>query len=207
MKVIMFLDIFSPLLALIFFFLKRKKATGEKIILIFLMFEVAINSYSKYLFFFAPTNIFVYQINAFVSYIILCIYFFVEFRRIFSLEFIFLDVVSFVLVFTILIVIQLKEDVSVFNSISYSVVALFISVKCLIYYLYLFRNPSEIELLSLPIFWIVSALFIYFGINFFLFFTLRVLTMNQAKNIGLIWSFHNVLFFVMAIMLCKSTKC
>jgi len=202
-----YLDIIGPLLPLPFFLLKKRRTREDNIILVFLAVQLLLNLVAKYLLFFIDANnIIVYQLNAILSFVVAALYFLHIFSSIFSApNYRYLKawcIVSLV----VLLLIARFEDVSFFNSLSYSFTAFSICLLCVLFYLNKLGNVSEENIVRTGKFWIVSGFFIYYGGSFFIFLTYRVFTRYSKDNFTVLWSIHNFIFFIFCCLTLIAVK-
>ena len=92
-----------------------------------------------------------------------------------------------------------KKPDAAFSSNGFGLGSMFIVLNCLLYFTKSLRNPATENLLRSRTFWLVTALFVYYASNFFIFVSYRRLTEIRPQDIGLVWQIHNLIFLVMCV--------
>lgn len=208
LKIIQYLDIVSPFLALFAMFLTKKHRDEKNVyLLIFLVVQIAFNAFAKYLMFKqAPSNIIVYKTNAFFSYITVTAYLINIYTPLLSSVFLKTIKISSLLLSLPFLFILILEDDTFFASSSFSYLSLVISILCFIFYFYKLANPKEENIMKSGHFWSISGLLLYYAGNFFIFFYYKIFTSNRVDDLQTLWLIHNVIFFIMSIFLVFSFK-
>lgn len=100
------------------------------------------------------------------------------------------------LVFLVLFLIILYFDV---NAIRLVNGFLFVSASLVMYWAWIKNLPSA-DITEMPIFWVNSAIFIYFSSNLFLFLSRNYIRLNYYNEFPYLWSLSN--FFAIIMNLC-----
>jgi hypothetical protein len=208
MSLIKVLDILGPLLALSFLLARRERAFEGKLVMLFLAIQVILNSIAKYIMKLGPghnNNLLYYKLNAFLSFAIVGWFFLVVFRKILNAAMYKSAFAYYLSVLLILVFVLPNESTSSFNSISFSITAFSICLFCIVYYLFNLINPGEQNIIQTRRFWFITAFFVYYGSDFFIFLTYRVLAPLLIGGIGL-WGVHNIILFISCCIILTAAK-
>jgi hypothetical protein len=195
-----FIEIYSPLIPLIIFLLRRQKRSGWIILLI---------SYSVIYFsmiyaanhFFGENNNIMYIILSGVSF---CFFALLLEQFLLSRKFkIFNRTVIIITVLFFIINAIWLEGTLAFNSYSSAVANLILVAYCIYYYKLQLEKPEIIFVEKESSFWIVSGIFIYNAGNIFLFSMFSSLTTLAYE----LWDINIVLIFIMNIFFAKGIQC
>lgn len=201
------LDSISPLIVLLYVLSFRKLRGDNIFVFYYVLMQFLLNLFSSIKSFINPTynNIWIYQLNALLSLIILTIFFqktnpYAKNVYAKAMNLLFIILVCSIICYE-------KQDA--FNSISYSSVSIIITFFCLYYYWYLMKETPTQSLRQNPIFFFVTGLLIYYSTNILTFATYHTLTIdNVATNsIAILWKFHNFMLTVLCIFLLKGFAC
>jgi hypothetical protein len=207
LEIHIYLDIIGPLLALPFFiFCKGKKDTGYFMLLLFLTAELVTNSISKWLMFAGPSNIRVYQANALFTFIAVTGWFLTVFRNVMSAKWqLPVKIYSGISLLLLLTILSL-EDTSVLNNLSYTFISFNLCAFCIAFYLFSLSSLKEENLIQSFNFRVVTAFFIYYMINFFIFFSYGLFSKLVLRNFQILWAIHNIILFVSCCILAFAIK-
>ena len=93
----------------------------------------------------------------------------------------------------------------------YGLTSIWVVVKCLFHYTSEFTNPMKRDILQSKIFWIVSGLFLYFSVAFFIFITWDFLLESSyiSNNFFFahLWLLHNCILALSCCFFIKSIYC
>ncbi len=156
--------------------------------------------------FFKTNNIWLYQLNCFLSFVIL----FSFFKKFIFFRVSNLAINIFAAVFMcFLAIIIFFESQNAFNSLSYTTVSIAITFLCLNYYWFLISKMPTESILKNPFFFIVTGLLIYYSSNILVFASYRFLTIEhvQTKSFWILWKFHNFMLTLMCIFILKGFTC
>jgi len=201
------LDTISPLIVLLYAVLFRTIKGEYRIVFLYLLLQLVLNLCTTLIDIFIPSynNIWLYQINSFLSFVVLSIFFqkinpYARNAYAKSVN------ILFVLLLFIIILFE-KRDA--FNSISYSIVSILVTFFCLNYYWFLIKETPTTSLIKNEFFFFATGFFIYYTANIFVFATYRIFTIDhiQTNTFWLLWKFHNFMFTVMCIFMIKGFSC
>lgn len=85
------------------------------------------------------------------------------------------------------------QGTSVYNSFSNIAASFILIYLCLRYYHQLISQPPTLYIYKYPLFWISTAILIYYSSNFFLFVVNNYLTIGIDGSHQVIWVFHNII--------------
>ena len=211
LDIINFLDVLAPLAALLFFPGRKNRQLGEHIfIVLYLCTQLAFNALAKYWMYVyvGQPNCFIYQINGCVSMVVLSAYFSVKYLRTITKpahRIIFLCSAGAAILMLALLV--SFENNKVFTSQSYGFIALIINAYSVMFYYQKLRNQVIEHITSTRSFWFISGLFIYYSGSFFIFLTYKVFTITANQHFSILWSVHNIILFIMCILMSKGFLC
>ena len=206
-KLVIYLDLIGPLLALPFY-LSHLKSNGKNHLLLicFLLLQLFANGYGKILMHQQVRNIYVYQVNALLSCIIVTLYLVKELSKISGPSVsVRLKLYAFVS-YALLLIFVLFEDTSFFNSLSYTFTGFTICVFCILFYLQSLSNLKEENLIRSTRFWAVTSFFLYYSISFFIFIYYKVFTELSISNFQVLWGIHNIVLFLSCLLLIVASK-
>ncbi len=203
-KFIDYLDTVPPFLLLIVAFVTIGRIRRD-FILYYLACQFFFNGYANLLNELIFDNLFVYSLNFAWSYFILSQYFSKIYgsRRLSWLISALIIPIQWSLVETL----QTSRTIAFFDSTSFGIVSLLITLACLIYYARQLATKPQEDILTVRDFWYVNGIFTYYTSNFFIFLTYRTLTYLQPSNISIIWRIHNVVFLIMCIYFFIGFRC
>lgn len=191
-----FLEAFSPLVPLIFLLIyfnqvKRSKEFILLFVVYFLFF--LLNSVATIYAYYDTENIWVYDLVGLTSFISISFYMALlmktgKYKKI--IYFILPVFSSFYLGYTYIL-----GNSSIFNSIGYALLAVIISIFCILYFMECISLADERKLSEIYSFWVVTSFFVYYLGSFFIFITYKAMTANGI-NTGLLWGLHNIIYFI-----------
>lgn len=201
------LDIISPFIVLLYVIIFRKIKGDSRIIFYYLLMQFVLNLGASILYLrFVINNIWVYQLNCFLSFFLLVIFF----RKInpFWKKFDKKNILSGLFMLLLAIII-FSENRNAFNSISYTIVSIAITFLCLNYYWFLVKETPLVSIYKNEFFFFVTGLLIYYSSNILVFASYRILTLDhlQTMSFWLLWKFHNFMLAVMCIFILKGFTC
>lgn len=205
-----YLDIVAPLAALAFALFKREVWLREYFyIVLFLMVEVLLNGWGKFLMVYFPkaSNIYVYKINCIASFVILSLFFSAKWKPSINKNQLTILRATTLLVAVALLFIVRKEETTLFNSSSYSLVSLVLCTYCIIYYMSKLEKPDTEKITTLRSFWFITGIFTYYAGCFFIFVSYRVLTINEKMDAPAVWMVHNMVFALMCALFLIGFRC
>jgi hypothetical protein len=208
-KLFVYLDILGPLLALPFFFYKGWNHSRSTIIIMcFLVLQLLANSWAKAFMLMTPpkTNVFIYQANSFLSCVIVGFYFMEQFKCRFSARSFLWARIYIVASCTVLLSIIFFEGGSFFNRLSYAFCSFTVCVLSVAYYLQSLLHVKDENPVDTSSFWAVTAFFIYYSTNFFIFLYYGTLSKAASINPSALWGIHNSLLFLACLLLIKASK-
>lgn len=200
------IEIFSPLIPLIAFFLHRqKKARWLTVLLIYLLVYMLLLISAFILKWTHHSNIISYFIVNIISFIAfgVIISIFLNKRFFFRLN---LVIIIITTLFAIGNAIWL-EKLEFFNSNSAALDHLILICYCLYYFKLQLKQPGNVFVEKQTSFWIISGIFIYSGGNFFFFAFYNFLTLSNQVLAMNIWYITDVLILTMNIFFAKGLKC
>lgn len=205
------LDLVAPLLCLLFIIFRKEKRLGEHVfIVIYILLQLILNGWAKLYMHWKQLNAFIYQVNCTTSLVILSAYFVIKYRPdINRRAFYTLTTVSLAaIIITLTIALTENVNISIFNSRSYSIVAVMVSLYTIIYYYLKLVTPKEDKIVKTRSFWFNTGLFTYYSGCFFIFTTYRwFVQVNPIENYSILWSMHNVIFLLMCISFSIGFTC
>ncbi|WP_338870970.1 hypothetical protein WBJ53_24165 [Spirosoma sp. SC4-14] len=150
-------------------------------------------------------NLFVYSLNFSWSYFVLSLYF----AKLYSSTTLRVIILSIVMIFQIYSLnhVQPATIQATFDSISFGLIGLLITIYGLLYYAKQLGNQPKENILYVPDFWFVNGIFTYYASNFFIFLTFNTLINRHYADISIIWRIHNVVFLVMCIYFFIGFQC
>jgi hypothetical protein len=204
-----YLDVVSPLILLLITFYRGKIKLSRDYIFWFILVQFILNFYSKILLLQKTPNLFIYNINILISFLLLSAFFW----RILHLKKKKLIITGMIVLFILFIIfdlVKLENFTSEFNSNNYGVASFLLVSYCLMFYLEKLKFPTEEKITKTSDFWYVTGILTYYSGCFFIFINYKnlILTQNLRNGVGLVWHIHNVIFMVMFIyffigILCK----
>jgi hypothetical protein len=204
------IEIYSPLIPLIFFFVKRSKRSGWAILLVsYLVIYFTLVFLANLPLVFPNGNFF----NNNVIYVILSALTFCFFA--FILEQ-FLPLKKFRTINRTVIIVAVLfcianalwwEGTQIYNSHSAALTNLVLISYCLYYYKLQLQNLQTLFIEKQPSFWIVCGIFLYSAGNFFLFTMYNSLTSNYPNFARYSWYINDFLIFIMNILFAKGIQC
>ena len=208
------LDVISPFFVLVFLFFKKTKIEGA-----FLWFILFIGA----LFFFTFIAFLIQEIpillgkkpgKNLLAYHLGCIAYTIILYNFFSKVLVYkysrwVDIV-FLIPFTLLSIynfIYLRRTFTI-----YGLTSIWIVIKCLSYFSQEIANPTHEDILQKRLFWIVSGLFLYFSVAFFIFITYDFLTVgilsgHFAFSVGIFWFVQNMILVLSCGFYIKAISC
>ena len=94
---------------------------------------------------------------------------------------------------------------TIFDSFGFAWSSVIFTIYCLLYYAALLHSQKGENLFSIPTFWFVTGILIYYACCFFIFILYRHYSM--LGNTGLLWRFQNVMLMIMSIFIAKGFVC
>ena len=152
---------------------------------------------------FKYNNLILFHIECIFNVFFLLKYFYLKSRFSRILDLIFL--ISFIIL-SIYNFIYLQRTFTI-----YGLTSIWVSIKCMSFYANKLSSPSEENILENQDFWIISGLFLYFSVAFFIFITYDFLTIGYLKGIydwvGYLWMVHNGILFLSCLFYIKAIRC
>jgi hypothetical protein len=174
-------------------------------ILYYLSCQFLFNGYANFLNELKQDNLFAYSLNFAWTQFLLSLFFI----KIYSHRYFTWILLAVTLVYqtNVLVALQSSSIIATFDSSSFGLVSLLVTLYCLLYYArQLSELPTE-NILTVRNFWYVNGLFTYYTSNFFIFLTYNTLTRTNAANISVIWRVHNVVFLIMCVYFFIGLRC
>jgi hypothetical protein len=205
-----YLDIAGPLLGValcLYWSRKRKNAGGYFIILGYLLLQLIANGVAKVMMFIKVPNIKVYQINAFLSLLVISTWLYSTLKKEslwqtakwLRLLWIVTTCASLLLIW--------REDAGKLNSLSLSFTALMACLYCMICFFNVLVNTTEADLLRSANFWQASSFFFNYAGCFFIYATFSFFAAQNTKsNFMILWNIHNTLLFLSCVVLGFSCR-
>lgn len=153
-------------------------------------------------------NAIVYQANYALSLIILSIYFLTLYKKSMSRQA--WQVLLLISILSLIITMVLFDPgiLSLFNSRSAAFVSVMITLHTVIYFYLKLLNPEVEKITRTRSFWFVTGLFAYYSGSFFIVATYRsFIQQRQDHFLSLLWSTHNVIFFLMCVSFSIGFAC
>lgn len=206
-KIHEYLDIAGPLAALPFFVLyKGLKDLPYRLLLFFILAELVTNVTAKCLMLAGPSNIRVYQANAFLTFMAAGGWFLHTFKKTMPLKWQRPLQWFFAAAVLLLAAILIFEDTSVLNSLSYTFASFVICTCCMLFYLFSMSAYVGGGLSGSFNFKVVTGFFVYYTTNFFIFFAYGLFTRLVLENFGVLWGIHNFILFSSCIIFALAIK-
>ena len=203
-EAINYFDVVPPLLLLIFASAKMRWQTRDYVVY-YLVIQFLFNGYATILDLLEKTNLFAYSLNFSWSFFILGFYF----ANLYASPFLTRLIFGFIAVYQLQSIAMLRslEAVATFNSVSFGLISLLITIGSLFYYTRQLSGQPKENILKVSDFWYVNGIFTYYTSNFFIFLTYNTLTNRNDANIGVIWKIHNVVFLIMCVYFYIGMRC
>lgn len=175
----------------------------------FLLMQLLLNTWSKAIMLFVkdPNNLFVYQLNSILSFIILSLYFLTKWKPFLNRSRLLILYTAFLFFTLLILTIILHEDPMLFNSRSASLVALLICLYTSLYYYSKLNNPAVEKITHTRSFWFVTGLFLYYGGSFFIVSSYKLLWEGKDSNMAVLWLVHNVIFAILCVLFSIGFTC
>lgn len=210
LRILIDLDFYSAILGFLFIVFYKPKLKRFIPIVWFIIFQVVIlfciNLTQVYLR--GRSNIYLYQIDAFVSLLFIEAYF-VYILKVYNKKL--LKTLLMLLTVFIFLFMAFVEDRKQLNSYSYGIVSLLITFFCFGYYAKLLNNPDTTVIYKVPEFWIVTGILLYYSLCMFIFLPYKTLTKLNYKFVQNhffdLWIFQNCIYFIMIIAFIKGFTC
>lgn len=203
-RVIDYLDTVPPLFLLVTALMSIGWERRDYI-LYYLGCQFLFNGYANFLNELKQDNLFAYSLNFAWTQFLLS-YFFI---KIYSHRYFTWALLTITLVYqaNVLAALQSSSIIATFDSSSFGLVSLLVTLYCLLYYAKQLSEQPRENILTVRNFWYVNGLFTYYTSNFFIFLTYNTLTRMNAANIGVIWRVHNVVFLIMCVYFFIGLRC
>jgi len=199
------IEIYSPVVPLIFFFIRRSKRSRWSILLIIYLIVYISLVYAANNFFVAKNNNIVYIILSGVTF---CFFAFILEQFLTSRKFKMLNRTVMIIAVLFFIANALWwEGISIFNSYSSAIANLILGAYCVYYYKLQLEKPQIIFVEKLPSFWIVSGIFIYNSGNIFLYSMFNSLTRSNHVFTYEMWDINIILILIMNVFFAKGIQC
>lgn len=203
-KAVYYLDTVPPLLLLVVVITTMRR-TRRDYIVYFIASQFLFNGYANLLNELKKDNLFIYSLNFAWSFYLLSHYF-ARLYGSYSITWLVFGLVTIYQLYSI-VTLQASAISVTFNSVSFGLVSVIITLYCLLYYTrQLAAQPKE-NILTIRDFWFVNGVFTYYASNFFIFLTYNTLTKNHYANVNIIWKIHNLVFLVMCIYFFIGLQC
>ena len=201
-----YIDILGPLIALLFFLVRRDKLPPElKLVQLFCWVQLACNLYASILDIADKNNYWVYEINALLSIGIALILFG---KYLLDLKKGIIITLVSLLIICNLFSYRYFGGLSTFNSYGHALCSLVIVLLSLyFFYSKLINMPEEVSIPDTSIFWCVVGIFTYYAGAFFIFISYKYLLTTDSSNISILWRFHNVLLFICCAYISYGVLC
>lgn len=204
-EIFRYIEIYSPLIPLIFFFIRRSKRSGWRILITSYLVLYIFLVYGAVHFFVEKNNNIVYII---LSALTFCFFAFILEQFLPPNKF--RTINRTVLIIAVLFFIANAiwwEGISVYNSKSSGLSNFILVSYCVYYYKFQLENMQNIFVEEQPSFWIISGIFIYCAGNFFLFIMFNYLTLHYNNFAYYSWYINDILILVMNIFFAKGIQC
>ncbi|MDF9797132.1 hypothetical protein OKW21_002395 [Catalinimonas alkaloidigena] len=205
-EIFIYLDTISPIVLLLFILFMKSETWGRDYILWYILVQAVLNSvaivYDQFL---IRNNLFLYDLNCILSFVIISLFFhslFISRKLKFITR---LNLIFFIVFF--LTNLYWGDGLNTFNSMTYGVSSFIIVVYCFMYYLKKLKNPAASNISKSRFFWYVTGIFTYYSGSFFIFITYSYLTVQKIEGVYLLWQIHNFIFLLMCIYLFIGFLC
>jgi len=206
LSILSYLDIVPPILLLLVELISPRVTFRSDYILLFVITEALLNSSAMLLYrLFRIPNLFIYNVNIIVSFLILSAFFWCILH--FSRKKLFFTVATvFFVIFIIFNSLKLENFITDFNSNTYGLASFILVTYCFIYYLDKLKHPTK-SITNSRDFWYVTGLLTYYASCFFIFISYNSLTNSNNRHITSLWPIHNILFLIMCVYFYKGMLC
>ena len=215
-SLIAYIDTIAPFLLLVLFFIYKTNLRKE--LLAFYLFVGAIFLFNLISGLLPQIQLYLHkERNNIIIYHISCIFYFILLLNLFkniqeSFQLKILDI-FIALFFAALVVYNFLNwsKASRFNSNTFGLLSFWVIIRCLAYYSQKFLEPAEDDILSSSIFWIISGLFLYFSLSFFIFISYEMLSDKITKEIYqlvyYLWFTQNFILALSCVFYLKGVRC
>jgi len=203
-KILNYIDIIGPLIAIIAFLFSRKKLTPElKLVLWFCIIQVICNAAASW-YTGKASNYWVYKINTVASFVVLLVLFSRYLLKVDRKK----NLLAYAFVVLVILPTVFGEGLTTYNSYSATIASFIIVALCLyFFYLKLVRSSPEERVPSTAIFWCVVGFFVYYAGAFFIFLSYKYLIETDIKSVGVLWKFHNLLLLIACLSISFGVLC
>lgn len=190
-----YIDVFAPLVALLFFVKPYRKLPKEvKYVLWFVFLQFSSNLLATVLELIKVTNYLIYLSNIILSFFILSGMFYYMGNRLLKKL---IPMGSLLFLAGILISLWFKDGIDSFNSNLSALGSFSITAYCLIFFYWrLVTDTRHTRLTESSLLWMVIGIFTYYTGSFFIFISYQYLLVQEADVIGILWRFHNLLLAI-----------
>ncbi|MES2003632.1 MAG: hypothetical protein V4450_03855 [Bacteroidota bacterium] len=201
-----YIDIGAPLVTLLFFIKPFRKLPKElRYIFWFVCIQFATNLVATCLELMMTTNYTVYVTNIILSFVVLSILFYqagIPFiRRL-------VPVASLVFIVSAVYSIANGDGILTYNSVLSAIGSFVITAYCMIFFYWRLVKDAKLSgLTDSAFFWIVIGIFTYYTGSFFIFISYKLLIVQEASIIGILWRFHNLLLSIFCIYTIYGLTC
>ncbi|MFP5040728.1 hypothetical protein [Parasediminibacterium sp. JCM 36343] len=211
-----YLDSIAPFSVLVYLIFRKSKMEGAFLWFIFfivalLFFNVTANLLVKVQFYFKKerNNLIVYHIACIAYFLLLLKFFSFLLRSVYS------RIVDglFIVLFFIAVAFDFSNWIKTptFNSDTFGLASLWVIIKCLSYYAQKLIGPAYEDILKNRMFWIISGLFLYFSVSFFIFISYSLLSNSYNPNynapISYLWYLQNIILALSCSFFIKAIRC
>ncbi len=209
------LDTIGPLCVLVYFLISKAKLEGAFLWFILFVAALFVSNLVSLLEIEIPrnfgnkkplNNLFIYHIGC-IAYVFTLYKFFSKILTLKSSKII--DIL-FLIPFAILSVYNFIYFTRTFTI--YGLTSIWVAVKCLSYYAQKFKDPDLEDILESWIFWVVSGMFLYFTVTFFIFisydfFTIGILRGTLSPIVSSSWLVGNIILALSCAFYIKGARC
>jgi hypothetical protein len=212
--IISYLDGVAPLIPIITFLFFRRITLLKELLPLFLYLMVLFffNTLANVLGTYEITNYFVFHVSLPISFICILMFFHQCRNNIYFNEF-WLRV-GLVLLMLIVINTFTYERINTYNSLSAAVIAFYVIIICLRFFILLLQKDLSIDVLRYPFFWFMTGVLIYYSCSFilssfyWLFFPSRNNNIQRwQQQINIIWQVNNMVVLIMCLLINKGILC
>lgn len=185
-------------IALILLGLFYTRKSDEGLIRAFLVFKILDVIVSMYFAYNQVNNMFMFHLETVVSFIIFSTLLYSK-SKLISKRVLKYSILAFlsIEVFSLLT----YNDIETFNSISRTISSVWFIALSIFYYYRLILSEELNDFKSIPLFWYVNGIFIYFISNFLLFFTFNQTMLVDKEITRLIWRINSISILVLYVLI------
>ena len=201
-----YIDVVAPLVTLLFFIRPFQQLPKElRYIFWFVCMQFVTNLVATGLELMMTTNYAVYVANIILSFTLLSVLFYQtnipSIRRL-------LPVASLVFIACGIYSIANGDGIMTYNSVLSAIGSFIITGYCMIFFYWRLVKDTKLSgLTDSAFFWIVIGIFTYYTGSFFIFISYKLLLVQEANIIGILWRFHNLLLTLFCIYTIYGLTC